>query len=90
MARLGRVYQNEMVNMRLLNQKLAGRAVTILMNTTELSQNEAQQALKESGNDIKAAIFMVLTNGTLEDARRCLSHENGHLKKAIQYYRKGF
>ncbi len=90
MARLGRVYQNEMVNMRLLNQKLAGRAVTILMNTTGLSQNEAQQALKESGNDIKAAIFMVLTNGTLEDARRCLSHENGHLKKAIQYYRKGF
>ncbi|MED1741984.1 N-acetylmuramic acid 6-phosphate etherase [Bacillus swezeyi] len=90
MVRLGHVYQNEMVNMKLLNQKLSSRAVSILMNTTGLSQDEASHVLKESRYNIKAAIFMVLTNGTLEDASRCLSHENGHLKKAIQYYRKGF
>ncbi|MFT0803153.1 N-acetylmuramic acid 6-phosphate etherase [Bacillus swezeyi] len=90
MVRLGHVYQNEMVNMKLLNQKLSSRAVSILMNTTGLSQDEASHVLKESDYNIKAAIFMVLTNGTLKDASRCLSHENGHLKKAIHYYRKGF
>ncbi|MDI3410457.1 hypothetical protein QKW52_09195 [Bacillus sonorensis] len=34
MVRLGHVYQNEMVNMKLLNQKLKNRAVDMLMNTT--------------------------------------------------------
>ncbi|MCY8269690.1 N-acetylmuramic acid 6-phosphate etherase [Bacillus sonorensis] len=90
MVRLSHVYQNEMVNMKLLNQKLKNRAVDMLMNTTGISHDEALQALKESRYNIKAAIFMVLTNGTLEDADRCLSHENGRLKHAIQYHRKGF
>ncbi|MFN2744988.1 N-acetylmuramic acid 6-phosphate etherase [Bacillus sp. z60-18] len=90
MVRLGHVYQNEMVNMKLLNQKLSNRAISILMNTTGVSREEALQALKESSFDIKAAIFIVLTNGSSEDAGRCLAHVNGHLKKAIHYYRKGF
>ncbi|KKB75129.1 MULTISPECIES: N-acetylmuramic acid 6-phosphate etherase [Bacillus] len=90
MVRLGHVYQNEMVNMQLVNQKLKNRAAGILMNTTGLSRDEALQALKESRYNVKAAIFMVLTGGTLEEADRCLSYENGRLKHAIQYHRKGF
>ncbi|WP_141432163.1 N-acetylmuramic acid 6-phosphate etherase [Bacillus sp. 03113] len=86
MIRLGKVYQNEMVDMKLINKKLVQRAVKSLMNITGISENEAKIVLQSSNYHLKSAIFMVLTGGTSEVASHSLQKTRGHLKKAIQHY----
>jgi len=50
MIRLGRVKGNKMVDMRLSNVKLVGRAVNMVMQATGLDASRAQQLLDEYGS----------------------------------------
>ncbi|PKG25616.1 N-acetylmuramic acid 6-phosphate etherase [Niallia nealsonii] len=88
MVRLGKVYQNEMVDMKLINKKLVKRAVQALMNITDIPEQAALNALMENAFDLKSALFTVLTDGTTKDASYYLAQTNGHLKKAVQQYLK--
>ena len=56
MVRTGKVYKNLMVNLKPSNEKLARRTVNIVSAVLKCSETEAQNALKKSGWDIKAAI----------------------------------
>ena len=86
MVRLGNVYLNEMVDMKLINNKLVHRAIQTLMNTTGISETEAAQILKENNENLKVSIFRVLTGGTKEESLRYLEISEGHIKQAIQLY----
>lgn len=88
MVRLGKVYQNEMVEMKLSNKKLVQRAVNSLQNITGISEEEAISIFKESHQNLKAAIFMAFTKRTYQVSIQFLEESNGHLKKAIQQYYK--
>lgn len=50
MIRLGKTYQNLMVDMIPSNQKLRDRSVRILMKATNLPREKAEEALTLSGN----------------------------------------
>ncbi len=51
MIKLGRVLDNQMVNVKLINDKIINRAVKMLMNTTEISDyNTAKELLLRHGN----------------------------------------
>jgi len=50
MIRLGRVKGNKMIDMRLSNVKLVGRAVNMVMQATGLDASKAQQLLDEYGS----------------------------------------
>ncbi|WP_312095374.1 N-acetylmuramic acid 6-phosphate etherase [Niallia sp.] len=86
MVRLGKVYRNEMVDMKLINNKLVHRAIQTLMNATGLSETEAAHTLKENNDNLKVSIFRVLTGGTMEESLHYLEMAEGHIKKAIQFY----
>src|SRR5579872_424371 len=58
MVRLGKVYENMMVDLQLTNQKLVERAKKIIMIAAGTSYEEASEALKSSGNHVKTAIIM--------------------------------
>ncbi|MFT8322265.1 MAG: N-acetylmuramic acid 6-phosphate etherase [Bacillus sp. (in: firmicutes)] len=88
MVRLGKVYQNEMVDMKLINKKLINRAAQSLVNITSITEEEALQALEINQYDLKAAIFTVMTDGSKDDAEFYLEKTEGHLKKAIQQFMK--
>ncbi|WP_048716543.1 N-acetylmuramic acid 6-phosphate etherase [Bacillus sp. 522_BSPC] len=89
MVRVGKVYRNEMVDMKLINNKLVYRAVQTLMNATDLSEADAARILKENDHNLKVSIFRVLTGGTKEDSLHYLGEADGHIKHAIQlYYQK--
>ncbi|WP_445486790.1 N-acetylmuramic acid 6-phosphate etherase [Niallia sp. 03133] len=68
MVRLGKVYKNEMVDMKLINKKLVKRAAHSLVNIANITEEEALQALETNRYDLKSAIFTVLTDGTSKDA----------------------
>ncbi|WP_174727611.1 N-acetylmuramic acid 6-phosphate etherase [Mesobacillus harenae] len=86
MVKLGKVYQNQMVDMQLINKKLVKRAEHILMELTDISETEAKQLMAESNHDLKASIFVSITHTNLDQARHFLKKQNGHLKKAIKDY----
>ena len=54
MIRLGRVKGNKMVDMKLSNVKLVGRAVNMVMQETNLDEKTAQTLLETYGSVRKA------------------------------------
>ncbi|SHN34600.1 N-acetylmuramic acid 6-phosphate etherase [Gracilibacillus kekensis] len=85
MIKLGKVYQNEMVDVQLINKKLVERAETMLIQLTNHSEAEVQQLMTETNNDIKLSLIIAKANCDITDARKYLSKANGHVKKAIEF-----
>jgi N-acetylmuramic acid 6-phosphate etherase len=83
MARLGFAYGNLMVNVRLKNEKLRGRAAAILERAATLEREEARQLLKSAGNNVAVALVMAKTGGSRSEAEAALKRSGGHVRKAI-------
>ncbi|PJC86194.1 N-acetylmuramic acid 6-phosphate etherase [Vibrio sp. HA2012] len=84
MIRLGKSYQNLMVDVKATNKKLLARAVRIVMQATDCDASEAAQILKETGNDVKLSILMLLSGLDLSTARLQLEKQQGFLRKAVE------
>ena len=83
MVRLGKVYENMMVDLQLTNKKLEERAKRIIMIATECDYDRAAELLKQSGGSVKTAVIMQLGNCSKEGAQRLLAESDGFVKKAI-------
>ncbi len=83
MVKLGKCYQNLMIDVQTSNEKLSARAVRIVMQATGCRDDEAADALYHSGYDVKTAILMQLTGLPSADARAMLADNNGHLSATI-------
>jgi len=85
MIRLGKCYQNLMVDLHPTNLKLIARAARIVMLATGCTAEQAQEALKRTDNDVKLAILMTVTGMPLEEAKLALRRAGGFLRKAIAH-----
>ncbi|WP_298632698.1 N-acetylmuramic acid 6-phosphate etherase [uncultured Umboniibacter sp.] len=83
MVKLGKVYQNLMVDVAASNEKLYARAVRIVMLATECPYDTAKAALIKSGYRAKVAILMILSNLSAEEAEVRLASSNGKLSDAV-------
>jgi len=83
MVRLGKVYENMMVDLQLTNQKLTERAKKIIMMSTGCTYDEAGEALKSAANHVKTAIVMKKLALNAIDAKKKLEEAGGFVKKAI-------
>lgn len=86
MIKAGKVYQNEMVDMKLINQKLEMRAVSMIEELAGITEEKAQHLLSDNDNNLKQAIFVSLTESTKEEAVYFLEKADQHLKKAIHLF----
>jgi N-acetylmuramic acid 6-phosphate etherase len=84
MTRLGYVYGNLMVHLRLKNTKLIERGINILEQTTNLSRAHATQLLNKSGKSVPVALIMAKTGITRTDAAAALRKAKGQVRKAIE------
>lgn len=84
MIRIGKTYQNLMVDVRPTNLKLMARAVRIVMQASGCEADAAQAALTQSGNDVKLAILITLTGLEPDAARGMLARSGGFLRRAIE------
>lgn len=84
MVRLGKVYQNLMVDMSASNSKLRDRAVRILMHALTLEWDEAEKLCREAEGNLKAAIIMHKTGVSLQEAESALTNSAGFVRKAIR------
>jgi N-acetylmuramic acid 6-phosphate etherase len=83
MIRLGKCYQNLMVDLNPSNMKLIVRAARIVIQATGCKPEQAEEALKRTNNDVKLAILVTVTGMALEDAKSALHSAGGFLRKAI-------
>ena len=85
MVKIGKTYQNLMVDLKASNRKLVARAARIVMQATECTLEEAEAALAKTHNDVKLAILITMTGMNLAEARIALEGANGFLRKAIEH-----
>ncbi len=83
MIRLGKTYENLMVDVNASNQKLKARATRIVMQATDCTEAVADQALKDADNSAKLAILMILTGQNAQDAEALLTQHGGFLRHAV-------
>lgn len=84
MIRLGKVYENVMVDLQLTNKKLEERAKRIVMMLTDCSYNVAENVLEKTGGHVKTAIIMILTDQTKEEALERLRQNDGFVRASLQ------
>ena len=82
MVRLGRVYNNWMVDLSMTNEKLRSRAVRILGEVTGAGIPQARRALAQSGS-LRIALVMLKTGMSASQARRWLRGVAGNLRQAL-------
>lgn len=83
MIKIGKSYQNLMVDVNASNEKLHARAVRIVMQATDCDYNTGKTALNSAENSAKIAILLVLTGLTLTQGKLLLEKNNGFLRLAI-------
>ncbi|QCR35268.1 N-acetylmuramic acid 6-phosphate etherase [Nissabacter sp. SGAir0207] len=84
MVKSGKVYQNLMVDVKATNEKLVDRACRIVVEATGAPRAEAEQALQQTGFEVKPAILMILAQVGADEARQRLADHRGYLRAAIQ------
>ena len=83
MIRLGKCYQNLMVDVQATNQKLKARAIRIVMQATDCDQATAEQTLHTTNGNAKLAIMMLLSGLDKTQAETALAQNQGRLQSAL-------
>ena len=83
MVRLGKVYENMMVDLQLTNKKLVERSRRIVMMATGTDYETATKVLEKAGGHVKTAIVMLAVNVDATEARNRIAAAGGFVRGAI-------
>lgn len=83
MVKLGKVYNNLMVDVHASNAKLVARSIRIVQAVTEVDAAKAEAALAEAGGRAKLAIVMLTKGLKPTDANALLEKHSGFLRKIL-------
>jgi N-acetylmuramic acid 6-phosphate etherase len=85
MIRLGKVYGNLMVDLRVTNRKLQDRGERILMETLGLERPAAMELLHRAGGNVKTAIAMFITGTERDEALGLLAQHEGRIGTILEH-----
>lgn len=83
MVKLGKAYENLMVDVQATNEKLVDRSKRIIMEATDCSIEEAEKYYEQS-HSVKTAIVQILAEVTLDEAENLLNQKQGRVREAIR------
>lgn len=84
MVKLGKTYNNLMVDLKASNIKLRDRSVRIIQEATGVDEDTAASYLDSAYMNCKLAIMMIKTGLDAREAERALAQCEGNLKLAIR------
>jgi len=84
MIRLGKVYENMMVDLKMNSRKLEERAKRVLMLATGVDYETAADILSRADGHVKTAIVMIKRQVGAAQARALLKKANGFVRPAIE------
>jgi len=83
MVKMGKVYGNLMVDLKVVNEKLLKRGVRIIAQLTDLDSHSAQKLLHNAGNSVKTAVVMHYKNFDRKEAENILVENGGDLRAVV-------
>ena len=83
MIRMGKVYENMMVDLQMTNLKLVERSKKIVMVATGVDYDDASKALEAAGGHVKTALVMLLADVDPEEAGRRIEAGGGFVRYAV-------
>ncbi len=84
MIRLGKVYENMMIDLQMTNQKLRERAKRIVITIAGVTYDQAEAFLQEADWHVKTALVMIKAGVSREEARSRLQEADGFVRAAIE------
>lgn len=84
MVRLGKVYENMMIDLQMTNLKLKERAKRIVMTITGVPYERAAEALEQANGHVKTALVMIKAGVDRPEATRRLERADGFVRAAIE------
>ncbi|MBQ1692180.1 MAG: N-acetylmuramic acid 6-phosphate etherase [Erysipelotrichaceae bacterium] len=83
MVKVGKVFGNLMVDVKATNEKLVERCRRVVMEATGCDHDRADAVLKETENNCKLAIVMILLNIPLNEAKEKLERADDNIRMAL-------
>ena len=83
MVKLGKIYDNLMVDLKAVNKKLLDRGTRIIMQITDLDYRLASDLLESADKEVKTAIVMHNKKCDIITARKLLLKHDGFLREVI-------
>lgn len=83
MIKMGKVYENLMVDLKPSNEKLIKRQWHILQSATACNHEQAKQSLQAANGETKTAILMLLLGISAESARALLHAHEGNVYASL-------
>jgi len=83
MIKYGKVYGNLMVDVKATNWKLTERCKNIVVETTGVSLEEAEEMLTKTDYNCKLSIFTLISGLELKEAEEILTKNRGYIRKAL-------
>jgi len=84
MIRLGKIYENMMIDLQTTNLKLKERAKRIIMTITGINYEEAADFLDRANGHVKTALVMIKTGISFDEAKLRLQNADGFVRVAIK------
>ncbi|SET78274.1 N-acetylmuramic acid 6-phosphate etherase [Enterococcus malodoratus] len=84
MIRLGKVFEEAMIYVQPINQKLVQRSIAILSKIAKITNEEAEILLKENDFDLPMVILIQRLALTQNESRDLLAKHNGNLSKILK------
>ena len=84
MIRMGKIYENMMIDLQMTNKKLVERSKKIVMTITGIDYDKASEFLKKADGHVKTALVMIKAGIEAEEAKERLSKADGFVRKAIE------
>lgn len=86
MIKIGKTYENFMIDLKATNEKLKDRAIRIVAQIAEVSHSDALSTLLKCDWEIKTAIVSLNMKLDVEQARLELKKHGGVLRKLLHIY----
>jgi N-acetylmuramic acid 6-phosphate etherase len=83
MVRLGKIYENLMVDLKPASKKLVERAKGIIMMLTGVDYETAADVFEKSGRNVKVSFVMARLGVGREDAEKILGKADGFIARAL-------
>jgi N-acetylmuramic acid 6-phosphate etherase len=83
MVKIGKAYENLMVDVQATNEKLIDRSKRIIVEATGVDYEKAEEIFEEA-QTVKIAIVMILAETSKEEAINALKKTNGFVRDAIK------
>jgi N-acetylmuramic acid 6-phosphate etherase len=83
MVRLGKAYENLMVDLRPTSAKLVDRSLRIVAAAARVDATSARRLLRDAGGEVKVAVVMGRLGVDAADARRRLRAARGRVRTAL-------